>query len=48
MIELIKLAWQEIKEDPKRGLTELIGGTILIGTMAFIFYWALWIVCPCY
>ena len=47
MTELFKLCWKEIKKDPVNSLKEIIGGSLLLGTMMYIFYVLLWIVCPC-
>ena len=47
MKELMKLAYLEWKSNPAEATKEIIGSILLLGTMGFIFYWALWIVCPC-
>ena len=36
---------QFIKNNPE--IVDLIGGAILIGVMAYMFYFALWVFCPC-
>ena len=47
MKELLKLAYQEWKQDPTEGTKEIIFGTLFLGMLGFMLYFSLWIVCPC-
>ncbi len=47
MIDLFKACWKDIKKDPVNSTKEIIGSTIALGTMMYIFYVLIWIVCPC-